>query len=182
MTSENIERELKFATTDLEKLRDRLVEVEAERIAASAFEDNLVFDRDSTLASEGCLLRMRLDRHGSRLTFKGPAHFDGNIKVRKEYETRVAEGEQFEKILQALGYKLVRRYQKMREEWRIGGVTVALDHTPIGDYVEFEGESADRVARRCGFEPETAERRTYLELYDAHRRENPSAAADMIFP
>ena len=182
MTDEDFERELKFATSDLEKLRDRLVEVEAERIAASAFEDNLVFDREGTLAREGCLLRLRQDRHGARLTYKGPAHFDGNIKVRKEYETRIAEGEQFEKILQALGYKLVRRYQKMREEWRIGGVTIALDHTPIGDFVEFEGESADRVARRCGFKPETAERGTYLELYDAHRRENPSAPADMIFP
>ena len=70
----------------------------------------------------------------------------------------------------------------MREEWRIGGVTIALDHTPIGDFVEFEGESADRVARRCGFDPDTAERRNYLELYDAHRRENPGATVDMVFP
>ena len=182
MTDEDFERELKFSTSDLEKLRDRLVDIEAERIAASAFEDNLVFDRDGTLATEGCLLRMRLDRHGARVTFKGPAHFDGNMKVRKEFETRLTEGKQFEKILKALGYKLVRRYQKMREEWHLGSVTIALDHTPIGDFVEFEGESADRVARRCGFEPETAERRTYLELYDAHRRENPSAAVDMVFP
>ena len=116
MTDEDFERELKFSTSDLEKLRDRLVDIEAERIAASAFEDNLVFDRDGTLATEGCLLRMRLDRHGARVTFKGPAHFDGNMKVRKEFETRVTEGKQFEKILKALGYKLVRRYQKMREE------------------------------------------------------------------
>ena len=182
MPDEDLERELKFATSDLEKLRDRLAEVEADRLAASAFEDNLVFDRDGTLAASGCLLRMRQDRHGARLTFKGPAHFDGNIKVRKEFETRVTEMEEFEKILQALGYEIVRRYQKKREEWRLGGVTIALDHTPIGDFVEFEGESADRVARRCGFEPETAERRTYLELYDAHRRDNPTAAADMVFP
>jgi adenylate cyclase class IV len=81
-----------------------------------------------------------------------------------------------------LGYTVVRRYQKMREVWHLGGVVIALDHTPIGDFAEFEGEGAERVAHRCGFSPETAERRSYLRLYDEYLKEHPGAPVDMVFP
>ncbi len=176
-----VERELKFARADLAALRERLAELEAERLSAPGTEDNWVFDRQGELAATGCLLRLRRDRQGSLLTFKGPAQFEGGAKVRTEHQTRVEDAEELRKVLAALGYRAVRRYQKRREEWRLGGVIVALDHTPIGDFVEFEGEGAATVARRCGFAAEAAERRTYLELYDDHLRKNPGAPPDMVF-
>jgi predicted adenylyl cyclase CyaB len=176
-----VERELKFARADLAALRQRLAELEAERLSAAGTEDNWVFDREGELAAAGCLLRLRSDRQGSLLTFKGPAQFEGQAKVRLEHESRVDDAEELRKVLAALGYQAVRRYQKRREEWRLGGVTVALDHTPIGDFVEFEGEGAATVARRCGFVAEAAERRTYLELYDEYLRQNPGAPQDMVF-
>ncbi len=39
------ERELKFAGVELPQLRDRLLELQAERLAPPAFEDNWIFDR-----------------------------------------------------------------------------------------------------------------------------------------
>ena len=45
-------------------------------------------------------------------------------------------------LLVRLGYRVVRRYEKVREEWQLGATMVALDHTPIGDFVEFEGDDA----------------------------------------
>lgn len=176
-----LERELKFPCADLARLRERLVELEAERLNAAAQEDNRVFDRGEELRRQGCVLRLRTDRLGALLTFKGPAEFEGNVKVRPEYETRVEDPEALVRLFGHLGYEPVRRYQKKREEWRLGGVTVALDVTPIGDYVEFEGEGAETVARRCGMDLETAERRTYLELYDDHLLENPGASPEMVF-
>ncbi len=176
------ERELKFPSSDLEAMRERLRELEAERLAAAGLEDNRIFDRDGELAGRQCLLRLRTDRLGSRLTYKGPARFEGRVKVRVELETAVEAPEALEALLQALGYQVERRYQKKREEWRLGGVTVALDHTPIGDFVEFEGDGAERVANRCGFETAAAERRNYLELYRAYREGHPEAPPDMIFP
>ncbi len=125
---------------------------------------------------------MRSDAHGARLTFKGPARFEEGVKVRVEHETRVEEVDAARRILESLGYRVERRYQKYREEWQLGGVRVALDHTPIGDFVEFEGEGAERLARRFGFEPASAEPRNYLQLYTDYRGRHPDAPADMIFP
>ena len=176
------ERELKFPCADLDAVRSRLVELEAERVSASAREDNLVFDRDGELEKSQKLLRLRTDRNGSRLTFKGPAHFEGSVKVRREDETPVEDPKVIRRILENLGYEVVRRYQKFREEWRLGGIVAALDHTPIGDFAEFEGEGAERLARRCGFELEQAERRNYLRLYSDYRREHPESPDDMVFP
>ncbi len=181
MSDAGLERELKFSCPDLAAVQERLAELQAERVSASAREDNRVFDHQGELGARGCLLRLRTDRHGALVTFKGPSRFEGHAKVRFEHQTRVEEAEELQKIFESLGYGVVRRYQKKREEWRLGGVTVALDHTPIGDYVEFEGEGAETVARRCGFDAEQAERRTYLELYDDHLRENPGAPPDMVF-
>lgn len=181
MSGAQVERELKFHCGDLEALRERLRELEAERLGASGPEDNLIFDRRGELAAKGCILRLRTDRAGSRLTFKGPARFEGEVKVRAEFETRLEAPAELEEIFRRLGFAAVRRYQKRREEWQLGGVTVALDHTPIGDFVEFEGEGAETVARRCGFDSEQAERRNYLELYDDHLRKHPDEPRDMVF-
>jgi hypothetical protein len=70
----------------------------------------------------------------------------------------------------------------MREEWRLGTETICLDHTPIGDFVEFEGDRAEAVAKRCGFDPDKALRKSYLMLYAEHLAANPAAPFDMVFP
>ncbi len=178
----SVEKELKFAHDDLESLRERLGELEAERHRASAFEDNWVLDREGELLGSGCILRLRKDGLGAVVTFKGPATFEGGLKVRTEHESRVEELEHLRRIFENLGYRTVRRYQKVREEWQLGGVSIALDRTPIGDFVEFEGSGAATVARRCGFKPDQAERRTYLGIYDDHLAKHPELPRDMVFP
>jgi adenylate cyclase class 2 len=177
-----LERELKFPVPNLDELREKLIEFEAERVGPSALEDNLVFDRGGELRKAKCILRLRMESHGSRLTFKGPPTYENRVKVRVENETRAEDPKALHKILESLGYEVVHRYQKYREEWRLGGVVVALDHTPIGDYAEFEGDRAERVAGRCGFDAESSEQRNYLRLYEDYRASHPDAPADMIFP
>ncbi len=175
------ERELKFPEVELSALRDRLAELQAERVSAPSFEDNWIFDRQGHLKKENHLLRLRLDGQGAQLTFKGPARFEGHTKIRLEHQTRVADVDSMRAILLSLGYEVARRYQKNREVWRLGGVVISLDHTPIGDFAEFEGAGCDKVAERCGFRPEQAERRNYLRLYEDYLVENPDASRDMTF-
>lgn len=176
------ERELKFAGVDHEALRARLRELEAEPQGPPALEDNLLFDRDGELEGAEKLLRLRSDRRGARLAFKGPPSYEGHLKVRRELETTVGDLDTTRALLEALGYERVQRYQKYREEWLLGSIVIALDHTPIGDFAEFEGVDCERVARRCGFEAEDAERRNYLRLYRDYREEHPEADPEMIFP
>jgi adenylate cyclase class 2 len=180
-SKDSFEREIKFPRVELDKLRDRLIELEAERSGPSAFEDNWILDRDEELLSTGRILRLRTDGGRARLTFKGPMHIEGNVKVREEREIEVGSAEDARILFENLGFTLVRRYQKMREEWQLGGVTIALDHTPIGDFAEFEGDGAETVAKRCGFDPDKAERRSYLRLYEDYLKKNPDAPPEMVF-
>jgi adenylate cyclase, class 2 len=182
MKAKGIEREIKFPDVELDKLRQRLIELEAERRAPGAFEDNWVFDRDGELRHGGRILRLRIDGSGGRVTLKGPLQLEGNVKVREEREFGVDEAEEARAVLEGLGYRVVSRYQKIREEWQLGGVTIALDHTPIGDFAEFEGEGAETVAKRCGFDPKNGEKRSYLRLYEDHLKKHPEAPSEMVFP
>jgi adenylate cyclase class IV len=107
--------------------------------------------------------------------------FEGNVKVRQELEVLIEDAEEARALLEGLGYGVVRRYQKMREEWHLGGVTIALDHTPIGDFAEFEGDGAETVAKRCGFDADKAEKRSYLRLYEDYLKNHPDAPPEMVF-
>ena len=178
-----IERELKFADVDLEDLRERLetLEAEVEDDGPPVLEDNWTFDRGGELQGDDSILRLRYDRRGTRLTFKGPARFEGSVKIRAEHETMVGNAEELRRILEALGYERMRRYQKYREEWRLGSVIIALDHTPIGDFVEIEGDGCETVARRLQLTTEQAEKRNYLRLYEDFLKEHPNATPDMVF-
>lgn len=178
---QSIERELKFAEVQHDLLRDRLIQMEAERLVPSSIEENLLFDRDGALLGQGCVLRLRIESRGSWLTYKGPADFEGRTKVRVEHETEVGDPDATHRLLESLGYQVTRSYQKRREIWQVGGVTVALDHTPIGDFAEFEGDAAEALAKRFGLDPQTAERRSYLRLYEDYLRENPDAPRNMTF-
>jgi adenylate cyclase, class 2 len=177
----SLEREIKFPGVELDQLRSRLIELEAERVGPSAFEDNWILDRRDELLSSGRILRLRTDGQRSRLTFKGPLSLEGNVKVREEREIEIESADEARALFENLGYAVVRRYQKMREEWQLGGVTIALDHTPIGDFAEFEGDGAETVAKRCGFDPEKGERRSYLRLYEDYLKEHPEAPPEMVF-
>jgi adenylate cyclase class 2 len=162
-------------------LRRRLEAEGARLLHAESFEDNEIWDRGDELRAAGRLLRLRRDGRGARLTFKGPATYEGRLKVRDEHETAVEDAESLERILGALGYSPVRRYQKYREEWALGGVLVALDRTPLGWFVEFEGEAAVAAAERCGCDARGALLHDYLTLWTAHRQTHPGAPADMVF-
>lgn len=180
-SKDNREREIKFPRVELEKLRERLLELEAERVGPGAFEDNWILDRGDELLSTGRILRLRTDGGRARLTFKGPMSLEGNVKVREEREVGIENAEEAMALLGNLGYSVVRRYQKVREEWHLGGVTIALDHTPIGDFAEFEGDGAETVAKRCGFDPQKSERRSYLRLYQDYLKEHPDSPPEMVF-
>ena len=86
----SIERELKFAGVDLDQLRSRLLELECERVGPPSDEDNWLLDRGGELAAANGVLRVRQDGQGALITFKGPAAFEGAVKVRKELEITMA--------------------------------------------------------------------------------------------
>lgn len=144
--------------------------------------DTIVDTEDGALVGRGCALRVRDDGDATAvLTFKGPVA-PGPLKVREEIETPAASPDRLLRILARLGYTPVFRYEKYREEFAVPGAVVAVDETPIGTFVEIEGE-ADAIhdcARRLGKSPDDYVTASYRSLFlGAAGPERP--AGDMVF-
>lgn len=128
-------------------------------------------------------MRVRQWGDGHTLTYKGPASFAAGIKVREELEVGLEASEKALAVFAALGFSPVFYYEKQRETWSLGPVELALDHTPMGDFVELEGEehSLRELAVSLGFVPEEALRGTYLELWQRYREQHPEVPEHMVF-
>lgn len=178
------EQEFKFAVASLQTLRAVLRSLGASLKVEATLERNWVLDdAQGSLRQKGCLLRVRQWGKYHLLTYKGPARFSAGLKVREELEVGLEASEKALAILAALGFSPVFYYEKQRETWSLGGVEVALDHTPMGDFVELEGEGLKLrpVAAALGFAPEAALRGTYLELWKSYRQRHPEAPEHMVF-
>jgi len=179
-----IEIEIKLPAPDLDRIRESLRVEGADPLAPLHFEGNDLYDdEEERLASRGCMLRLRRTDRGAVLAFKGPARFEGGAKSREERETGILEPEEAEQILAGLGFRRRFRYEKRREEWSLEECVIALDDTPIGSFVEIEGDppAIRRVLQRLALDPSESIPYSYAELYARRRREDPSLPEDMLF-
>jgi len=179
-----IESEIKIPVADLDSIRHRLEERGADILSPRHDEVNILFDtRDGSLAANGRVLRVRRSGETSLLTFKGPASWDGAVKQRQEIELEISSSRTISELLHALGYAPWMRYEKKRESWILDGVRIELDHTPMGDFVELEGPSAEleEMARELGLDPGEAATGSYISLWQVYREEHPDLGRDMVF-
>jgi adenylate cyclase class 2 len=179
-----LEVEIKLPTEDLESVRTKLRAAGGQPTAPLHFESNDLYDTaDGELADRGCALRLRRTEHGSILAFKGPARFEDGLKKREEWETPISDPGALERILAGLRFDRRFRYEKRREEWELETCAVSLDETPIGNFVEIEGEptAIRRALQRLGLDSSEAIPYTYAELYRRRRREDPSLPREMVF-
>lgn len=177
------EIEVKFPLTERRKLVDQLIASGGEVLFPETFEDNIVLDRRGELRTKGALLRLRKFGRYVLATYKGPVAFEGGIKIREEVQTGLESFEKGISLFESLGFKPVFRYQKFREVWRVRGVEVVLDRTPIGEYLEIEGD-VDRiktVAETLGLSMEKAIRLSYADLYRQQRRLRSDLPESMVF-
>ncbi len=179
-----IESEIKIPVAELDSIRRRLDQKGAEQLSPRQDEVNILFDTtDGSLGANGRVLRVRRVGERSLLTFKGPASWDGAVKLRREIELEVSSSRAISEMLHALGYAPWMRYEKKRESWTFGGVRIELDHTPMGDFVELEGPVADLedTARALELDPERAVAQSYISLWQLFREEHPDLGHDMVF-
>jgi adenylate cyclase class 2 len=184
-----IEREVKFLVSDFYTLRAALAGMGAVKEAAF-FEDNIIFDDEQeTLRRGEKVLRLRKSDRAT-LTLKTPvespelpASQEPRYKVREEYEIDISDFETAERIITGLGYRKTFRYQKEREVYTLGATSVLLDHTPIGDYVEIEGDESaiEELCRRLNLSLEEGITKNYMTLYNEFRTLHSGAPDDMLF-
>lgn len=134
------------------------------------------------MLAAGTALRVRADGDRAFLTFKGPVT-PGAVKAREEIETEAASADALLAIATALGYQPAFRYEKFREEYAVDSAVLAVDETPIGTFVEIEGEEPviHALAARLGFTPADYVTASYRALFRASAAA-ASGARDMTFP
>ncbi len=177
------EIEIKFLIEDLSSLEAKLARLGFRQTTASTHEDNILFDYpDLSLRKRGELLRVR--QYGERWTVTHKAKsVNGRHKSRKETETQIADGAQLMHIFESLGLRPSFRYEKFRAEWTDGHGEVVLDHTPVGDVAEIEGEPAwiDETANRLGISHDMYITSSYAEIFRQWKERTRSKAENMTF-
>jgi adenylate cyclase class 2 len=138
-----LEREIKLHFDSAAAARAAILAAGASPLRPRRLQADALFDSsDQSLRRRGCVLRIRNDAGTSVLTFKGPVR-PGPTKARDEHETPVGDGEALGRVLALLGLRVWFRYQKFREEYGADRALVAaIDETPIGVFVELEGDEA----------------------------------------
>ena len=218
------EIEIKLRVADASRFLRQLARLKARLTHRRVHEMNTLYDTpDANLARRGRMLRLRVEHPAPRasgtkkprklararpeisalLTFKGPAkgapaEEQGGYKVREEHEVRISDHGGLPKILESLGLRPRFRYEKFRTTFQLlglRGVKLMVDETPIGDFVELEGERGeiDRATELLGFARSDYITKSYGALFmevqgvsaRASSQNEPipfAGVPDMVFP
>jgi len=178
------ETEVKIIIRNPEDFCNQLNGFSPRVISARHFEDNHLLDfPDKSLQTARCMIRIRHAGEKAFLTYKGPSRAEGIFKTREEIETELDDGISALQILEKLGMRVWFRYQKYRREYEMDGVIVAVDETPIGNYVEIEGSEKQicDFAGRIGIAESQFLRHSYHSLYIEGCRSSGKKPGNMIF-
>jgi len=191
------EIEIKLRVTDPVRLLRALLRLGA-HTRGRVFEQNTLYDTpDAGLRRRGWLLRLRTEtpapsrlipggRRSAAITSKmpPPVASASRYKERLEREWPIAHPRRWPRLLRSLGFRPSFRYEKYRSRFRLPGLELDLDETPIGVFLELEGAPAkiDRVTCSLGYAPRDYLRATYGDLWAAHARRRGHSPRDMLFP
>jgi adenylate cyclase class 2 len=167
-----VEIEVKIRIQDPRSVRDKLLALGAAVTRDRVLEENVLYDFPAgTLKSDRRALRLRKSGKRATLTFKGSPQKSRSFKVREEFETGVSDSGQVRKILKALGLQPIFSYRKHRTLFRKGRLVICLDETPVGAFLELEGERHEitRFARALGFGRADFIQTDYIEMIEREK-------------
>jgi adenylate cyclase class 2 len=168
-----LEREVKLRFESPEAARSAILATGATPLRCRRLQEDVLLDtEDEALRRRGCVLRIRTESGKSLLTFKGPLQ-PSTMKIRDEFETVVSDGEVLQRVLEELGLHAWFRYEKYREEYSAEEVTIALDETPVGTFVEIEGMEHGilEITKSLGRQAGDFVLDSYRTLFVRHRKE-----------
>ena len=178
-----LEREIKLRFRDAAEAREAILAAGATPLRGRRLQEDYLLDSsDDQLRRRRCVLRVRLECGKTLLTFKGPVQ-NSPMKLREEMETVVGDGLLLMHVLEELGFRVWFRYEKFREEFAHEDVTIAIDETPVGIFVEIEGSEhgINHMAAALARNPNDFVTDSYRGLYVKHCESNGLPLADMLF-
>lgn len=178
-----LEREIELGFRDAQEARGAVLAAGATPLRGRRLQQDCLLDTpDDQLRRRCCMLRVRTESGTTLLTFKGPAQASP-MKLREEMETTAGDGLLLLRMLEAVGFRVWFRYEKYREEFAHEEVTIAIDETPVGTFVEIEGsergirDAAAALART----PDDYVIDSYRGLYVKHRESLGLPLTHMLF-
>ncbi len=163
-----VEIEVKIQITNPKEMAQRIMEQGAQLARERFFEENTLYDfPDLSLTKKRQAFRLRKIKKKAYLTFKGSPKKSRQFKIREEYETEVRNVNQIKKIIKSLGLIPNFQYDKFRTVFRKKKLTICLDETPVGNFIELEGEQNQIVkfASLLGFSRTDFIKKNYIDLY-----------------
>jgi adenylate cyclase class 2 len=184
-TRENRETEIKIRLHSPEAFPKKLTASGFVVTKPRVFEANTIFDDPAeSLRGRGCLLRLREVSDGAILTFKGPAD-RGKHKSREELETTLGDARIGASLFERLGFAPTFRYEKYRTEYERPGEhgVITVDETPVGWFIELEGDPAwiDHTAVEFGYSESDYLTDSYGSLYLQHCVKQGISPTNMVF-
>jgi adenylate cyclase class 2 len=181
-----IEREVKLKFDDVTSARSAILRADGVLLRARRLQRDWLLDTpDGLVRSRPGILRVRIEDNASTITFKGPVH-GLTMKVREETEVAISDGAAMLELLGQLGFRPWFRYEKYREEFTApaaAGVVIALDETPVGTFVELEGDARGiaQMAGAMGRGPGDYLLDSYRGLFVRYCQEQGRVEQDMLF-
>lgn len=161
-----VEIEKKYRLTDAQRnyVLDSLKEIGA-KFHGEDFEENVIF-LGGVLNEKPAILRLRRTDHTTTLTYKEGVQNEFDVKQRIEYETKVEDFANSEKIIESLGFSRSLIYEKRRRTWQFRDVEIVLDELPFGLFMEIEGSitAIKEAEMLLGIEDFETEHETYPRL------------------
>ena len=178
------EIEVKFLLKDYAALMQKVAHLHLPCSQERIHEFNLRYDlADGSLVAQKQVLRLRKDTQ-ARLTFKGPGVMQEDVLLRKEVEVVVSDFDTTKRLLEALGYQVVMMYEKFRANYLLDSLVMSVDETPLGLFVELEGESPAQVrqaAQTLGFNWDARINLSYSTLLNLFNQKTGHTFRDLSF-
>jgi predicted adenylyl cyclase CyaB len=169
-----LEIEVKIRIEHLADVKEKILSQGAILAKERHSHDDTFYDWPSLeLRRKHHALRVRKINKKTFLTFKGPEQKSRKFKIREEYETEVKNERHLRKILKSLGLQPVFQYSKFRTVFRKKRLTICLDETPVGDFLELEGRQSEIVkfAHALNFSKEDFIKLDYVQLIQREKGE-----------
>ena len=167
------EIEIKFVVKDTKIVSEKLRKLGFRVAVGRHHEKNyLLDDASGALQKSGKLLRIRKTPSAQTVTYKGPISPKSKLKHREEIECRVENADVLMRILEEAGFKVRTEYSKYRTVFEKEGLSISLDETEAGNYLEVEGPSDEEITKlgeKLGYSEDDFVRRTYAELIGERR-------------
>jgi adenylate cyclase, class 2 len=189
------ETEIKLCVEEPRKILALLKRIGA-KTRGRVLEHNTLYDTPRAhFRRARCLLRVREEspaagkgiaagRSRSVLTWKAPLlGISSRYKQKLEQEVTARKRRNWRRAFKLLGLRPTFQYEKYRTSFHIGGLHLDFDETPVGNFLEIEGQpnAIDQIAKQLGFTIHDYRRETYWDIYAAHCKRLGRIPRNMLF-